>query len=176
MRDFYQRYIKPDADERHYLVASRICTLLWGTFCVLVALIFAHFGEATRQTTIVLINAVGSLLYGPILAAFVLGMMTDWAGPRAVKWGVWAGISVNLYLWLFTPISWLWWNLSGFVATVAIAYVLSSSRLTGKGAMALTTLNITEGGSAKNWSTIYKLVALYSLFIVLICYLIERMV
>jgi SSS family transporter len=76
IRDFYQRYIKPVGDERHYLLASKICTLFWGVFCIAAALIFAQVEEATRQTTLVLINAVGSLLYGPILAAFLLGIMT----------------------------------------------------------------------------------------------------
>lgn len=174
MKDFYQKYIKPDADEKHYLVASRICTLLWGVFCVLVALTFANFGEATRQTTIVLINAVGSLLYGPILAAFVLGMMTNWARPQAVKLGVCAGISANLYLWLFTPISWLWWNFSGFVTAVAVAYILSALKLIGGEVLIPSPLNTAKEASTKNWSAIYKLVVLYFFLIIFICYFIEK--
>ena len=62
IKDIYQKYIKRDGSEKHYLFASKICTLLWGAFCGMVAIAFVHTGEATRQTTLVLINAVGSLL------------------------------------------------------------------------------------------------------------------
>lgn len=170
VRDFYQRYWKKDGDERHYLVASKICTMFWGVFCVGFALLFAASPEATRQTTIVLINAIGSLLYGPILATFILGMTTRWAAPRGTKIGVVAGVGLNLVLWQWTPVSWLWWNFTGFAATVLVAAVLS----------------FWDTGSGRNhrlppiepakiyWPRVYAYVALYFLFIVGFCVLVER--
>lgn len=128
MKDFYQRYIKPEGDERHYLIVSKTITALWGIFLVAAALVFASFGKATRQTTIVLTNAVGSLLYGPILAAFLMGMFFKRIGPRSVKIGVIAGILINVYLWIFTPISWLWWNFTGFVGSITTALLVSIIR------------------------------------------------
>ncbi|MFQ5772427.1 MAG: sodium/solute symporter [bacterium] len=110
MRDFYQKYIKPDANPKYYLRTSKIITLFWGIFCLTAAVFLANSGGATQHTTIVLINAVGSLLYGPILAAFLLGMLTKWSTATGVKMGIAAGILVNIYLWIFTPVSWLWWN------------------------------------------------------------------
>ena len=170
VRDFYQRYWKKDGDERHYLVASKICTMFWGVFCVGFALLFAASPEATRQTTIVLINAIGSLLYGPILATFILGMTTRWAAPRGTKIGVVAGVGLNLVLWQWTPVSWLWWNFTGFAATVLVAAVLS----------------FWDTGSGRNhrlppiepakiyWPRVYAYVAFYFLFIVGFCVLVER--
>ncbi|MFQ5849350.1 MAG: sodium:solute symporter [Candidatus Binatia bacterium] len=125
VRDFYQRYWKKNGDERHYLLVSKGFTFFWGLFCVGFALLFTTTPEATRQTTIVLINAIGSVLYGPILAAFVLGMLTRWAGARPTKIGILAGVGLNVALWQFTSISWLWWNLTGFATAVLVAAALS---------------------------------------------------
>lgn len=125
MNDFYKPYVRPQADDRHYLVASKMLTVAWGVFCVAAALAFLGTGDATRQTTIVLINAVGSLLYGPILAAFVLGIIARRVTSTHVKLAVIAGLATNCLLWQLTSISWLWWNAAGFAASVLSALALS---------------------------------------------------
>ncbi len=125
MRDFYKRFLKPEASDRHYLLISKFFTVMWGAFCVVAAALFAIAPDATRETTIVLINAVGSLLYGPILAAFLLGILTKRVQAGAVKLGVVAGITGNVLLWRFTPISWLWWNVAGFIVSWTVAYAAS---------------------------------------------------
>lgn len=176
MKDFYQKYLKPNANEKHYLIASKIITFLWGIFCVVVALLFAGFGEATRQTTIVLINAVGSMLYGPILAAFLIGMFTKRIGPKSLKFGIFGGIIVNIFLWKFTSISWLWWNLTGFLGTIITAFIVALYFGLHKRDVPHTTLRkYVEDPSTINWRRIYKYVVFYFFFIVLVSYLIERM-
>lgn len=125
IQDFYQKYFKPDASERHYQLLSKLVTISWDIFCIAAAIAFYSFNEATHQTTILLINAVGSMLYGPILAAFLLGMFTWIINVMAIKIGNLAGINLNLIFWLFTPISWLWWNLSGFLATVILSFMIT---------------------------------------------------
>ncbi|HEM49559.1 MAG TPA: sodium transporter, partial [Caldithrix sp.] len=102
MKDFYQKYFKPEATDRHYLWMSKFITFLWGTFCVVAAILFTIIGESTRQTTIVLINAIGSLLYGPILAAFLIGMLTKSVNGTSVKTGIIIGVLSNIFLWIFT--------------------------------------------------------------------------
>ncbi|HXV84505.1 MAG TPA: sodium:solute symporter [Candidatus Binatia bacterium] len=169
VRDFYQRYWKKNADQHHYLRASKICTLLWGILCVSFALLFAGTPEATRQTTIVLINAIGSFLYGPILATFILGMMTRWAGPRSTKIGVWTGVGLNLALWQWTSISWLWWNFTGFLTTLVVAALSSPWDTTPRREEWFQPLEPTR----LPWPRIYVYVALYFLFIVGLCGLIE---
>lgn len=169
VRDFYQRYWKRDGDERHYLVASKVCTFFWGLFCVGFALLFALTPEATRQTTIVLINAIGSILYGPILAAFLLGIATKWATPHPTKMGILAGVAFNLGLWLLTPISWLWWNLSGFVIAVLVAAALSLRDNEPRKEPALGPAEPTR----VNWRLVYVSVGAYFLFIVGLSRLIE---
>ncbi|MFQ5835114.1 MAG: sodium:solute symporter [bacterium] len=122
MRDLYQRYLKKDETDRHALIVSKLFTVFWGGFCIVFALIFA----GTARTTIELINLVSSIFYGPIFAVFFLGLLTRWAVPLGVKVGLPLGVVLNICLWWFTPLSWLWWNITGFAATFLTAYAISS--------------------------------------------------
>ncbi|MDP6086696.1 MAG: sodium/solute symporter [Nitrospinota bacterium] len=173
IRDIYQKRIRPGADEGHYLKASRICTGLWGVFCVAAAIGLAHSGGALKQTTLILINAVGSLLYGPILATFVLGMATRWAKPGPVKIGVLAGIAVNLFLWRFTQVSWLWWNFTGFIVPVFVAALLSIQGVTESG-FVLPSREWSHTDGAIRWPRVYAWVVVYFFLMILIALLIER--
>jgi sodium-dependent multivitamin transporter 6 len=177
MRDFYQKYFRPDENDRHYLIVSKFFTLFWGIFCVTAALLFAHCGAATRQTTIVLINAVGSLLYGPILAAFILGLVTKGITARAVNIAVGIGVLFNIYLWLGTEISWLWWNVFGFAASVVTAYIVSvytvfrKGRVRPRGMLGLEKVVIDH-----RWKAVYLLVGLYFILIIVLCSVIQKAV
>ncbi len=170
MRDFYQRRWVKNADDRHYLLVSKGITLFWGVFCVGFALLFASTPEATRQTTIVLINVIGSFLYGPILAAFLVGMTTHWVGPRAIKAGILAGVVLNLCLWQFTTISWVWWNMTGFLVAVAVAGLIGLWDQASPKPVQEASLE----PSSINWSIVYVLVGAYFLLIVAFARFIER--
>jgi Na+/proline symporter len=177
MRDFYQKYFRPFETDQHYLMASKMCTLFWGIFCVTAALAFAYFSEATRQTTIVLINAVGSLLYGPILAAFVLGLMTKRVTARAVNIAVGIGVLLNLYLWLATEISWLWWSCLGFFGTAATAYLVSAyESFRREKAPSGKELKVEKISMDYGWQAVYMLVGIYFFLIILLSYLIQKTV
>ncbi len=64
--------------------------------------------------------------YGPIFAAFLLGMLTRRTSGLGVKIGILMGIAANLCLWLACPrVSWLWWNAIGCGVTVLVGYGLS---------------------------------------------------
>lgn len=170
-QDVYRVYLRPDAGDRHYLIVSKLFTAFWGVFCIVAALAFAASGEAVRQTTIVLINAVGSLLYGPILAVFLLGILTT-VRPAHVKTGVIAGIAVNVSIWRFTDVSWLWWNVTGFVvtATVALAWNLVDAARSGRPArMLVADLSRCVGGGRR----LVALVVGYFLTIVLLAHLLR---
>ncbi|MBI2462427.1 MAG: sodium:solute symporter [Candidatus Rokubacteria bacterium] len=169
VRDFYQRYWKRDGDAAHYLRASKLFTVFWGVFCIAFALLFTATPEATRQTTIVLINAIGSLLYGPILAAFVLGILTRWARPGSTKAGILAGVGLNIVLWQVTSVSWLWWNVTGFAATILVAAALSPVETGPEGEVRLGPPEPTR----IRWPLVYAGIAGYFLAIVGLCRLIE---
>lgn len=176
MQDFYKPYFKPKASEKHYLIVSKVLTLFWGAFVVVAALAFAGIGEATRQTTIVLINAIGSLLYGPILAAFVMGMATRLATASTIKIGVILGIAANILLWQLTSISWLWWNLAGFLVSVLVTYGLSLVWAPSTVLFLRAGLVHSERSLHDSWKPSYYIVVVYFFIIIAIAYLIQNIV
>lgn len=122
MRDVYQRYVNPRATERELFLWSKRFTIMWGLLCIA----FAFLAGRLSGTVIEAINKIGSIFYGPILAAFLLGMLTRRTSGLGVKIGVLMGIAANLFLWLECPrVSWLWWNAIGCGIAVLVGYGLS---------------------------------------------------
>ncbi len=122
MRDIVERFFKKQRSPGRVLLLSKGITVFWGVVCVA----FSFFVGNISDSIIVSINKIGSLANGPILATFLLGIMTRRATDRGTLLGIAAGFTVNLYLWLFVPsVSWLWWNVIGCVVTFGVGYLAS---------------------------------------------------
>ncbi len=123
MRDFVERFgWVTDQSSKRYIFTARGITFVWGMICCSFAFVVGDISP----TVIEAINKIGSVFYGPILAVFVLAFATRWVAATPVIIGLVAGIALNMGLWLTAPsISWLWWNVFGFVVTAGIAMVLS---------------------------------------------------
>jgi len=99
------------------LLASTACTFGWGIFCTIAGLAFAR----SSATVIEMVNMIDSLFYGPVLAVFLLAIFTR----RLQGWTAIAGVVLNCGLWLLAPkVSWMWWNVAGFLMTFLIALLL----------------------------------------------------
>ncbi|RMD97086.1 MAG: hypothetical protein D6814_10215 [Calditrichaeota bacterium] len=104
------------------MLLSKTVTVFWGVACIT----FSFFVGNISDSIIVSINKIGSLANGPILATFLLAILTHRATDAGAIIGIVAGFLVNLYLWLFVPsVSWLWWNVIGCVVTFGVGYVAS---------------------------------------------------
>ena len=64
--DIYKRNIKSSKDDRHFLLASKGFTILWG----IIAISFACFGTLF-ENLIQFVNIIGSVFYGTILGIFL---------------------------------------------------------------------------------------------------------
>ena len=130
VQDLYARYVRPGASDRHYLNVSRLLTVVWGTICTG----FAFLAGGVAPTVIEGINKIGSVFYGPILAAFLLAILSRRATGVGVIAGLLAGVGVNLVLWLRfeAEVSWLWWNATGCLATLAVAALFRSRTATAR--------------------------------------------
>ncbi len=101
---------------------ARGISIFWG----LVILVLSAFGGSIASTVIEAINKVGSALYGPILAVFLIGMLDKRVGAPGVNAGLIIGMALNLYLWKYQPqIFWMWWNFIGLIVTASVAYGVS---------------------------------------------------
>jgi SSS family solute:Na+ symporter len=138
LRDF----IEPRIGHARALRAGRLVTLAWGVAIIL----FAGLASSVSSGVVESINRVGALFYGPLLAAFLCGILDRRARGPAVLAGVAAGLALNLWLaWaLGAMLFWMWWNVTGLV--VAAAVTLLGSRLMAPPASAQlvgTTIDIT---------------------------------
>ncbi len=109
IEEFFPRATAKDCQPS--LLPARLGTFVWGAWATLTGLWFAGASE----TVIELVNRVGSLVYGPVLALFVLAWRSRRADGRSAVAGALSGFAVNLALGQLTPsVSWLWWNAIGF--------------------------------------------------------------
>jgi SSS family transporter len=102
---------------------SRWLTVFWGV----VATGFALQMIGGSETVLELVNKIGSAFYGPILAVFWLGILTRRGSQTGAIIGLAAGVGFNLFLWQFfgNAVSWLWWNVFGFLVSFGVGYGLS---------------------------------------------------
>ena len=124
MEDFVRRFHKGKPwSERQELTLSRVITAIWGV----VTLIMAFFVGDIASTVLEAINQIGSMANGSILAVFALGLLTTRTHGIGAITGLLIGIAINGYLWLFVPsISWLWWNVIGFLVTFMTGLLLGT--------------------------------------------------
>jgi SSS family solute:Na+ symporter len=71
------------------------------------------------------VNRIGSYFYGPILGVFILAVGTKRANGHGAFIGVLAGVLAVQLVSRLSNISFLYYNLVGSVAAVAVGYILS---------------------------------------------------
>ncbi len=81
--DFYRRLFHPQGNDAHFLLVSRLLTVLWGGFAVVIALWAGQLGSAIE-----VVNRFGSYFYGSILGVFGLAVLA----PRSNGRGALAGL------------------------------------------------------------------------------------
>jgi SSS family transporter len=118
--DLYQRHIRKDASDRHYLTASRLATVFWGAYAVVFAQYGSNFGALIEA-----VNIIGSLFYGGLLGVFVLAFFFRNVGANGAFFGVVAGEAAIFAAFLFTKISYLWYKVVGCVVVIAVGVLVS---------------------------------------------------
>ena len=117
--DFYRRWIKPHAEDAHYLTVSKGATVFWGFFACIVATYAATLGSLIE-----VVNRFGSFFYGSILGVFLLAMV-PMAKARGAFLGLIIGMATVAYVASQTSIEYLWQNVIGAVVVLAVGVPLS---------------------------------------------------
>ena len=122
MQDIVVGLAKREFSRRTEMLLSKMLTVFWGVVC----LTFSFYVGDVAPTVIESVNKIGSLINGPLLAVFLMGILSRRANGQGALLGLVAGFSGNLWLWHYAPdISWLWWNVIGFVVAYAAGYAIS---------------------------------------------------
>ncbi len=117
--DFYRRWVKPDADDAHYLAVSKGATVFWGLFACVVATYAATLGSLIE-----VVNRFGSFFYGSILGVFLLAMVPG-AKSRGAFYGLIIGMATVGFVAFGTTIEFLWQNVIGAVVVLLVGVPLS---------------------------------------------------
>jgi SSS family transporter len=136
-KDLYQGYLRPEASDRHMLVASRLTSLLVGLTMMAVALVFAT-GATGIFTLLFILESVFLIPLGlPLLYGMLVRRGPWWSAVFAYAVGASTSLVVNGYLNRY-----LGWNLNetyliGIPAiTTTIAFFVPAALVTPSGEFA----------------------------------------
>ena len=114
--DYWAPMVGARDDETRILQAGRVFTLVWSILLILGAILFIPLSEGTSAVEAAL--GIASLVYGGLLGAFALGVLTKRPGQRDVIIGIAAGITcVTL---LRGEMAWPWYAVVGSVITFSV--------------------------------------------------------
>ena len=119
--DFYKRFIRVEASDRHFLAVSKVATLFWGVFASVVAVWAAELGSLIE-----VVNRFGSFFYGSILGVFILAVGASRATANGAFVGLIAGMTSVAWAATYTNVAFLWHNVIGAVVVVAVGLLVSA--------------------------------------------------
>ena len=126
VNDFYLKYVRPDADDATLLRMSKVATVFWGIAQIGVALA-AQFVDRTVLDAGLLVLSFAA---GPVLGAFLIGVLTTRVANAAMVLGMTAGIAAVTWVWWSGAAAWTWYSAIGVAVTAGIA--LAASTVTGE--------------------------------------------
>jgi Na+/proline symporter len=118
--DFYRRFIRAEATDRHFLTVSKIVTVFWGLFASMVAVWAVELGSLIE-----VVNRFGSFFYGSILGVFILAIGFPRATGNAAFIGLFAGMGSVALAAAYTNVAFLWHNVIGAVAVVVVGLIVT---------------------------------------------------
>ncbi|MBE3123589.1 MAG: sodium/solute symporter [Planctomycetes bacterium] len=118
--DFYKPLLGRGKTDAQLLALSRWCTAAWGLVLIAIAILARGWGSVfTAGLTI------ASLVYGPMLGAFLLGVLTRRTTQTGVMWGIAVSLISMLLIKNFTPLAWTWYVLVGTAICTSVGYGVS---------------------------------------------------
>lgn len=116
--DFYRPLTKGRRTPAHYLLMSRLSTIVWGAILAGIGIVASHWGSVLESGL-----SIASVTLGILLGVFLLGVLTKRAGELAAIAGVIAGAVVMIFVKFGTNIPFTWWVLIGCSATFLTGYL-----------------------------------------------------
>ena len=117
--DIYKRSVNEVGSPLHYLMASRLFTVLWAIMAMIFAML-ATFAENLIQ----FVNIVGSLFYGTILGIFLTAFYIKRVNGTSVFIAALLAEIVVFYCYFFTDVAFLLYNIIGCVVVMVVGLVI----------------------------------------------------
>ena len=131
VEDFFNRG-KTKLSNKKYMMISKASVVFWGLVCIASAFLFG----GSKSAVIEIINAIGSVFYGPVLVTFVLAFFSKKVNHIGMNAGIILAVLINLifsktiqglfHIDLGIHIFWIWLNFTGVIISLVVAYVVSA--------------------------------------------------
>ena len=131
VEDFFNRG-KTKLSDKKYMIISKASVVFWGLVCIASAFLFG----GSKSAVIEIINAIGSVFYGPVLVTFVLAFFSKKVNHIGMNTGIILAVLINLvfsktiqeilHIDLGINIFWIWLNFTGVIISLVVAYAVSA--------------------------------------------------
>jgi solute:Na+ symporter, SSS family len=121
--DFYKPLAGGRATDAQLLTLSRWLTAAWGVVLIAIAILARGWGSVFTVGL-----TIASIVYGPMLGAFLLGVLTRTATEPGVMAGIGVSLAVMVGVRVFTPLAWTWYVLAGTAICVGVGAAVSRVR------------------------------------------------
>jgi len=119
--DFYQPLAGGQISEARLLTISRWLTAAWGLVLIAIAILARGWGSVFTVGL-----TIASIVYGPLLGAFLLGTLTTSATQRGVIAGIAVSLAAMIGVRLFTLLAWTWYVLVGTIICACVGLAFSA--------------------------------------------------
>ncbi len=130
VEDFFNRG-KKKLDQVRYMRISKYAVVFWGVVCIAFSFLFG----GSKSAVIEIINAIGSVFYGPVLVTFLLAIFSKKVNHVGMNAGIISAVLINLVfsktiqeifnIDLGFDVFWIWLNATGVIIALVVAYVVS---------------------------------------------------
>jgi len=131
VEDFFNRG-KQKLKAKKYMYISKASVIFWGVVCIAASFLFG----GSKSAVIEIINAIGSVFYGPVLVTFVLAFFSKKVNHIGMNAGIIIAVLINLifsqtiqeifHIDLGFDIFWIWLNFTGVLIALVVAYAVSA--------------------------------------------------
>jgi SSS family transporter len=122
--DFYVPFVRPNATEAEMMRLARQSTIGWGVVQIGVALAAQWMDRSVLDAGL----AVLSLAAGPVLGAFLVGVLSKRVQTAAMLIGMAAGAVALVILWWTAAVAWTWYAFIGAAVTAGTSLIVSLVR------------------------------------------------
>ena len=118
--DIYRRMIYKKGNDKHYVIASKVFTAIWGVYAILLAEYASRLGSLIEA-----VNILGSLFYGTILGIFAVAFYFKKIQGTATFYAAIVAETLVFVFHIFEITSFLWYNVVGCLVVIILAHTIN---------------------------------------------------
>lgn len=119
--DFYQKYFRKNETPQHYLLVTRILTVVFAILIIVPAILYSR----SEGSVLEVLSKVGAFFVGAQLGMYVLGFFSKQATEKGLLVGTVAAFIAVALVAAYTDVAWPWYCAIGVIVSVFVTIVAS---------------------------------------------------